>query len=106
MKYRVLALVLFAAASHVPASGADSSPELQCGVIFAGKSLAYDPEGESKETPDQRFDTAPQVSSADPLRFAPTAAAEGETDAAPTAMSTPDKRLPSNLTLATVGCSW
>lgn len=106
MKYTVLALVLFAAASQVHASSADSSSAVRCGVIFGGKSLTYDAGAESKKTPDQRFNTTPRASSADPLRFAPSTAAERETNSTPTTTSTSDKRLPRNLTLATIGCSW
>jgi hypothetical protein len=106
MKYTAFALVLFATASTAHASGADSTSLLRCGVIFGGKSLTYDAGGESKSTQDQRFNAMPRTASADPLRFAPSAAAEREADATPAATSTSDKRLPRNLTLATVGCSW
>jgi hypothetical protein len=106
MKYMAIALVIFAAASHAHASEADSSSVLQCGLILGGKSLTYDAGGESKTAPDQRFNTTPRATSADPLRFAPSTAAERETDSTPATPSTSDKRLPRNLTLATIGCSW
>jgi hypothetical protein len=106
MKYTALALALFAAASAAHAGDADSSPAVQCGVIFGGKSLTYVAGGEQKNAQDQRLAAMPRTAGADPLRFAPAAAAEREADATPVATNTPDSRLPRNLTLATIGCAW
>ncbi len=106
MKHTALALVLFAAASTVYASGADSSASLRCGVILGGKSLAYDGGEETKKRKDQRLNAMLGTANTEPLRFAPSAAAADSEATSPAASNNSDRRLPAKLTLATIGCSW
>jgi hypothetical protein len=108
MKHVAFALVLLATTSSANADSADSSSLLRCGVMFGGKSLTYDAGAETNNKKAQHFNTLPQTSGAEPLRFAPSAAAvaDGAADAMPAASNTSDSRLPAKLTLATVGCSW
>lgn len=106
MKHTALALVLFAAAATAHAGGADSSSLLQCGVILGSKTLSYDAGEQTKDKKMQRLNAMPGTAAADPLRFSPSAAAEREANQNTAASNTSDKRLPRNLTLATIGCSW
>ena len=98
--------LLFAAASTAHASSADSSAGLRCGVTLGGKSLAYDGGEETKKRKDQRLNAMLGTATAEPLRFAPSAAAADSEATNPAASNDSDRRLPAKLTLATIGCSW
>jgi len=109
MKHTAFALVLFATAACAQAGDAGSSSLLRCGVNLGGKSLTYDAGEPSKSRQEQRFTQArgAATAAAEPRAFAPAAgAADRQATALHASDTASDQRLPANLTLATIGCSW